>query len=147
MSGRGFESLRLHINSFIQKEFFYALNCKSQPFIFARMQRVVLGLRKIFSNFYLGTSFLFLVWITFFDGNDLISLFSNRLKLLETESEIDFYQQKIDQVALEKSRLHGNPAAIERFAREKFLMKKDDEDVFVYPEDPNTSILDRLIGF
>jgi cell division protein DivIC len=123
------------------------LNCKSQPFIFARMQRVVLGLRKIFSNFYLGTSFLFLVWITFFDGNDLISLFSNRLKLLETESEIDFYQQKIDQVALEKSRLHGNPAAIERFAREKFLMKKDDEDVFVYPEDPNTSILDRLIGF
>jgi cell division protein FtsB len=111
------------------------------------MQRVVLGLRKIFSNFYLGTSFLFLVWITFFDGNDLISLFSNRLKLLETESEIDFYQQKIDQVALEKSRLHGNPAAIERFAREKFLMKKDDEDVFVYPEDPNTSILDRLIGF
>ncbi len=123
------------------------MNCKSQPFIFARMQRVVLGLRKIFSNFYLGTSFLFLVWITFFDGNDLISLFSNRLKLLETESEIDFYQQKIDQVALEKSRLHGNPAAIERFAREKFLMKKDDEDVFVYPEDPNTSILDRLIGF
>lgn len=123
------------------------MNCRGKHFIFARMQRILPGLRKIFSNFYLGTSFLFLVWITFFDGNDLISLFSNRLKLVETESEIDFYQQKIDQVALEKSRLHGNPAAIERFAREKFLMKKDDEDVFVYPEDPNTSILDRLIGF
>lgn len=90
---------------------------------------------------------MFLVWITFFDGNDLISLFSNRLKLVETEGEIEFYQQKIDQVVLERSRLHGNTAAMERFAREKFLMKKEDEDVFVYPEEPNTSILDRLIGF
>ena len=90
---------------------------------------------------------MLLVWITFFDGNDLISLFSNRMKLLETESEIEFYQQKIDLVALEKRRLHGNPAAMERFAREKFLMKKDDEDVFVFTEESNNSILDRLIGF
>lgn len=111
------------------------------------MHKVVSGIRRVFSNFYLGTSFLFLVWITFFDGNDLISLFSNRLKLVETEGEIEFYQQKIDQVVLERSRLHGNTAAMERFAREKFLMKKEDEDVFVYPEEPNTSILDRLIGF
>lgn len=103
--------------------------------------------RKLVSNFYLGSSFLFLVWITFFDGNDLISLFSNRYKLSETESEIQYYQERIALVLAEQARLHGNPDAMERFAREKFLMKRDDEDVFVIPQESNSSIFDRLIGF
>ncbi len=50
-------------------------------------------------------------------------------------------------VLAEQARLHGNPDAIERFAREKFLMKKENEDVFVFPEEANSSIFDRLIGF
>jgi cell division protein FtsB len=111
------------------------------------MQMVLKVARKLVSNFYLGTSSLFLIWITFFDGNDLISLFSNRLKLMDTESEIQYYQSRIDMILAEQSRLHGNPDAMEQFAREKFLMKRDNEDVFVIPQEPNNSILDRLIGF
>jgi cell division protein DivIC len=103
--------------------------------------------RTLVSNFYLGSSTLFFIWITFFDGNDLISLFSNRYKLSETEVEIQYYKERIDMVLAEQSRMHGNPDAMERFAREKFLMKKDNEDVFVIPQEPNNSILDRLIGF
>jgi len=101
----------------------------------------------MFSNFYIGTSALFLIWITFFDGNDLISLFSNRYKLSETESEINFYHDRINVVIAEQARLHGNPDAMERFAREKFLMKRGNEDVFIFPQESNNSIFDRLIGF
>jgi cell division protein DivIC len=111
------------------------------------MQMLLQIARKIVTNFYLGTSTIFLIWITFFDGNDLISLFSNRMKLAEAESDIAYYQERIDMVLAEQARLHGNPDAIERFAREKFLMKKEDEDVFVFPEEANNSIFDRLIGF
>lgn len=69
------------------------------------------------------------------------------MKLAETESDIAYYQERIDMVLAEQARLHGNPDAIERFAREKFLMKKENEDVFVFPEEANSSIFDRLIGF
>ena len=99
--------------------------------------------RSLFSNFYVGTSVLFGVWITFFDGNDLISLFGNHIKLMETETEIAFYQKKIETVVAEAAHLNGSNAAMERFAREKFLMRKDNEDVFLV-EETNTSILDHL---
>lgn len=111
------------------------------------MQMLLQIARKIVTNFYLGTSTVFLIWITFFDGNDLISLFSNRMKLAETESDIAYYQERIDMVLAEQARLHGNPDAIERFAREKFLMKRENEDVYVFPQEANSSIFDRLIGF
>lgn len=110
------------------------------------MQRILHIGKKLFSNFYLGTSVLFLVWITFFDGNDLISLAGNQMKLLETESEIQFYQEKVNEVVLEQSKLQGSPAAMEQFAREKFLMKRDNEDVFLIKETTSKSILERLTG-
>ena len=118
------------------------------PFpIFATMRKAIGYASRLLSNFYVGTSFLFLIWITFFDGNDLISLFSNKMELMETEREIQFYQAKVDEVTSEKDRLMENPDALERFAREKFLMKKADEDVFVIPQEKDNTLLDKLIGF
>jgi hypothetical protein len=102
---------------------------------------------QLVSNFYVGTTTIFLVWITFFDGNDLITLFSNKLQLMDAEREIQFYQTKIDEVYSENQKLQDNNDAKERIAREKFLMKKADEDVFVIPQEKENSILDRLIGF
>jgi cell division protein FtsB len=109
------------------------------------MQRVLAFFKLLFSNFYAGTGFLFFVWIAFFDGNDLLSLFSNKLKLAETEAEIEYYQTKIDAVIAEGKKLRGSPEAIEKFARERFLMKKDNEDIFLFKEDESTSIFDRLL--
>lgn len=111
------------------------------------MQPVFRFLTRLTSNFYLGTSLLFAVWITFFDGNDLVTLFSNQMKLRETESEIAYYKDQIENVRKEQERLQGNPAALERFARERFLMKKDEEEVFIYLEEKDKSMFDRLIGF
>jgi hypothetical protein len=109
---------------------------------------VVLSIaRKIVSNFYLGTSTVFFIWITFFDGSDLIGLFSNRMKLADTQNEIELYKKRIDLVIAEQARLAGKSDALECFARERFLMKKDNEDVFVVQQEPNNSILDALTGF
>lgn len=109
------------------------------------MHRLTGFFRLLYSNFYVGMSFLFLVWITFFDGNDLISLVSNKMKLAEMESEISYYQKKIDAVIAEGQRLRGTPDAMEKFARERFLMKKDDEDVYLIKDDAHMSIFDRLL--
>lgn len=101
----------------------------------------------LLSNYYAGTSVLFLLWVTFFDGNDLVTLFSNKIELIKTEQEISYYQGKIDEVIAEKNRIMLNPEAQERYAREKFLMKKEDEDVFVIPQQEKESLLDRYLGF
>jgi cell division protein FtsB len=84
------------------------------------------------------------VWITFFDGNDLISLFGNQVKLKQTESEIEFFRKKIDFVLAEQNSLKGSSTAMEKFARERFLMKKDDEDVFLIKEDSDNSMFDWI---
>lgn len=102
--------------------------------------------KRVFSNFYLGTSICFLVWVTFFDGNDLIGLFGNHLELKQTENEIEFYQRKVELVILEKEQINGTVEAQERFAREKYLMKKVDEDVFLVENPSRASILDQLTG-
>jgi cell division protein FtsB len=120
--------------------------CRHFP-IFAEMRKAIDFISRSLSNFYVGTSILFLVWITFFDGNDLITLVSNKIELMKTEREIQFYQAKVEEVTAEKDRLMENPDALERFAREKFLMKKADEDVFVIPQEKDENLLDRLIGF
>lgn len=116
-------------------------------FIFAAMRKIIGYTVGLFSNFYIGTSLLFLVWITFFDGNDLISLVSNKIELIETEREISYFQRKVGEVNAERSRIMENPDACERYAREKFLMKKSDEDVFVIPQEKEETFFDRLIGF
>jgi len=116
-------------------------------FIFAPMRKIIGWAGKLYSNFYIGTSLLFLIWITFFDGNDLITLISNKIELMETERKIGYFQRKVDEVTAERFRILENPEAQERYAREKFLMKKADEDVFVIPQESEESLLDRLIGF
>lgn len=114
-------------------------------FCYLCAMQVILRFGKLLlSNFYVGSSTIFLIWITFFDGNDLIGLTRNHLKLMETETEIQFYKDKIDLVIAEKAYLNGSNDAIERFAREKFLMRKEHEDVFLVEPAPNTSILGRL---
>jgi cell division protein DivIC len=111
------------------------------------MRKFISFVSRLFSNFYLGTSFLFLVWITFFDGNDLITLFSNKIELMKTEREIRYYFAKVEEVNAERERILGNPEAQERYAREKFLMKKADEELFVIPQQEDQSLLDKFIGF
>jgi len=102
--------------------------------------------KQLFSNFYIGSTACFLIWITFFDGNDIIGLAENHIELLKTQNEIEFYQKKIDQVVAESEYLNGSDAAREKFAREKYLMRKENEEVFLVELPTNSSILGRLSG-
>lgn len=71
----------------------------------------------------------------FLDSNDLISRFSMNAKLRSLESEKEYYQQKIEEVEKDRKELTTNQELLEKFAREKYLMKKDKEDVFIIEEE------------
>lgn len=88
-------------------------------------------LPKPLKNFYVLFTLGFVVWMLFLDANNLGSQFirSNKLDVLEKEKA--FYQEKIKTVEAEREELMTNDELLEKFAREKYLMKKNHEDVFV----------------
>lgn len=92
-------------------------------------------LTRIFKNKYLITGSVFLVWMLFFDRNDLASQLDYRDDVNKLKAEKEFYIKEIAQVEKDLTELTTDQQKLEKFAREKYLMKKDNEDVFVVVEE------------
>ena len=88
----------------------------------------------MFRNFYAVSCFCFLIWMIFLDSNDLISRFRMGAKLRSLENEREYYQEKITEVEKDRQELTTNKELLEKFAREKYLMKKPSEDIFIIQE-------------
>ncbi|MFC6998296.1 FtsB family cell division protein [Rufibacter roseus] len=89
---------------------------------------------KFFRNFYFLITLAFLVWMFFFDANDFITQFQTSRKLSALEEERDYYLEKIAEVQKDRKELLSNPELLEKFAREKYLMKKPTEDLYIIVE-------------
>jgi len=99
------------------------MNFKSVP----NMKRAV----DLLKNKFFLVTVVFIIWMLFFDKNDLYSQYEQRQQLNKLEQERDFYTKETAQVSKELDELTSNPAKLEKFARERYLMKKANEDVFV----------------
>lgn len=86
---------------------------------------------KIIGNKYLLISCIFLAWMLFFDQKDFFSNLERRKELSNLKQKKHYYQQEIDKTKQELADFQGNSAAIEKFAREHYLLKKDGEDVYI----------------
>lgn len=86
---------------------------------------------KVLRNFYLITTTLFLAWMLFFDSNDFITQFEMNRELNGKEEEKQYYLDKIADVQKDRKELLSDPELLEKFAREKYLMKRPLEDVFI----------------
>jgi cell division protein FtsB len=67
----------------------------------------------------------------FFDRHDIISQVKLRKELKKLEEEKEFYLREIAKDSKNLNELLTNPKTLEKFAREKYLMKKENEDIFV----------------
>ncbi len=85
----------------------------------------------IFKNFYFLATASFLVWMSFFDSNDFFTLYGLNKKISDLESDKKYYIEKIDEVKKDREELLSNSELLERFARERYLMKKESEDLYV----------------
>lgn len=88
----------------------------------------------LFRNFYFVAGLCFLIWMIFLDSNDLITRFKMSMKMRSLQNEKEFYQEKITEVKKDKQELTTNKQLLEKFAREKYLMKKPTEDIFIIEE-------------
>ena len=86
---------------------------------------------KYFRNKYFIAIVLFIIWILFFDNYNLIR--QNRIKkdIKELEENKLFYTKEIKKDSIEFQDLLNNKEKREKFAREKFLMKKENEDIYI----------------
>ncbi|MBV6646232.1 MAG: septum formation initiator family protein [Cyclobacteriaceae bacterium] len=86
-------------------------------------------------NFYVVAILLFVCWMLFFDSNDLFSQYRLSRKQSELEQTKAFYQEKIQEVKSDREALLNDDDLLEKMAREKYFMKKDNEDVYVIVEE------------
>ena len=84
---------------------------------------------KIITNIYVMISIVFIVWMLFFDRNTYLNDKLGK-EIEELESTINFYEKKNKQNHELIKNLQDS-LQLERFAREKYLMKKDNEDIYI----------------
>ena len=85
-------------------------------------------------NKYLISFAAFCVIIFFLDKNDLLTQISRSNELKELQQSKRYYSNQISAERKELEALKTNPAMLEKYAREKYLMKRDNEDLFLVPE-------------
>lgn len=83
-----------------------------------------------FSNRYVLTAAVGLVWVTFISEIDLVYLAKSQLELNRLENQVAHYELEIEATRNQLDDLTSNPERLERFAREKYFMKRDNEDLF-----------------
>ncbi len=95
-------------------------------------------MKKVFSilkNKYLLTTVGAIVWMVFFDRNDLFTQMELQNKLDKLIAERDYYVNEIDNNRKEIQLLKTDMESLEKFAREKYMMKKDNEELFIIVKD------------
>ena len=85
-------------------------------------------------NKYLLAGAFFLVWMLFFDPKDVSSSVNRWNKYSELQESERKLMGQIDNTKAELGQLKNNARTIEKYAREKYQMKKDNEDLFIVKE-------------
>lgn len=83
-------------------------------------------------NKYLLVTIGFIVWLCFFDRNDILSQYTTHKRLVQLQKDKQYYLREIDNNRKDLNNLVSNKRNLEKYAREKYLMKRDNEDIFVF---------------
>ena len=102
-----------------------------------RIKKYYERIPKPLRNKYILTILFFIFWIIFLDDYNLIKQNQLQNEVEELEYQKNYYTTQIKQDSTELYQLKNTPEQQEKFAREKFLMKKDNEEVFILRDKTN----------
>jgi cell division protein DivIC len=86
-------------------------------------------------NKYVLTIAVFSIWMLFFDQNNAVDRIEMSSEIRQLEEDREYYLEQIQKDSARLSELTTNKENLEKYAREQFLMKKPNEDVFVVIEE------------
>ena len=90
---------------------------------------------KSIRNKYLIAFLVFMVWLLIFDNNNLIDRIKYLNALHEMDDEKQYYLERIEKDTRRLNELKTDRDNLEKFAREQYFMKKENEEVFVIVEE------------
>lgn len=94
-------------------------------------------LKKFFSvlvNRYFLVTVVFVVWMLFFDQRDFFQQRERVEELKKVEAVKKYYNDEIERTKKQVNNLQLNPTAIEKFARERYLLKRSGEEVYLFED-------------
>lgn len=86
---------------------------------------------RFLKDFYKASALGLLIWLTFFELNSIPDQIGNWRELRELKSQKEYYEEQIVLLKKEQASTLGTDKLLEKYAREKYFMKKDSEEVFV----------------
>jgi cell division protein FtsB len=86
---------------------------------------------SLLKNKFLLATTAFVVWMLFFDRNDVFTQMQRKGELNELKQSKAYFEKQIAENRKFSKDLQFNASAIEKYAREKYLMKRDNEDLFI----------------
>ena len=99
------------------------------------MQLSKIKIPRYLRNKYILTLVVFGVWIGFFDQNNLWDRTKLSSRIGQLKKQNLHYKLEIEQNERKLNEIQESPESLEKFAREQYLMKKDNEDIFVIIEE------------
>lgn len=89
---------------------------------------------RIFSNRYFLIIAFFVVWMVFFDANSLFVHHELNKEIKDLDNNRDYFQKEIskDKEFIEKLK---DDEELEKFARETYYLKKENEEIFIIEDD------------
>lgn len=84
-----------------------------------------------FANKYTLVGAIFAIWVVLFDKYSVIEQFELRSKINDLKEEKKYYTEKIEEDKRKQAELTGDRDKLEKFAREEYLMKRENEDIFI----------------
>jgi cell division protein FtsB len=88
-------------------------------------------------NKYFIATALFAAIMLFFDKNDVFTQSARKKQLRDLKESKQYYTDRISSERIELEELKSHPGTLEKYAREKYLMKRDNEDLYLIPENTN----------
>ena len=93
-------------------------------------------LLSFLKNKFVLTTLIFVVWLFLFDSNNILDRMKDLRSMHQLEKDEIYYLEKIKNDSARLQELRTNNENLEKFAREQYLMKKDNEDLFIVIEKP-----------
>ena len=90
---------------------------------------------NVLKNKYFITFIIFLIWLLFFDRNNIVEIAKNMKHLKQLEKDKQYYIERIENDSERLKQLRTNNENLEKFARETYFMKKHNEDLFIVVEE------------
>jgi cell division protein FtsB len=102
----------------------------------SKIKQLIKLLRKrripgMMRNRYFLSTVVFLLWIGIFDSNNLYTQISLRYQIWKLNQKIAYYNEQLVEIKKQRDAIFGTQESMEKYAREQYKMKRDDEDLFI----------------